>query len=109
MAAVDPQRPEPRVIAMVTVENVHGYLPTRYIGLINEVGSTVGEVIQALERKAVRRARERMADPRSAHDDHLYAVLGMRITAGTTTIGEPEWVAYGTLTSGHPTNPAEPS
>jgi len=102
MTAVDPQRPEPRIIAMVTVETVHGYLPTRYLGLIHEVGSTVGDVIQGLERKALRRAHDRLADPHSAHDGHLYAILGMRIIAGTTTIGEPEWVAYGTLTSGHP-------
>jgi hypothetical protein len=98
---VRPAPPEPRVIALVTVETVHGYQPTRYLGLIYEVGSTVTEVLQALERRALRRAEARRADPRAASDGHLYAVLGMRITAGTTTIGEPEWVAYGTLASGH--------
>jgi hypothetical protein len=102
MTGVDPQRPEPRVIAIVTVESVHGYLPTRYLGLIEDVGSTAGEAIQALENKALQRAAERIADPHSTNDGHLYAVLGMRITAGITAAGEPEWVAYGTLTSGHP-------
>jgi hypothetical protein len=102
MATVDPQRPEPRVIAIVTVDSVHGYQPTRYLGLIHEVGSTIGEAIQALEGRAMRRANARMADPRSAGEGHLYAVLGMRITAGITAAGEPEWVTYGTLTSGNP-------
>jgi hypothetical protein len=102
MSTVDPQRPKPRVIAIVTVETVHGYRPMRYLGLIHEVGSTVGESIQALEARALRRANDRMADPRAAGEGHLYAVLGMRITAGITAAGEPEWIAYGTLTSGHP-------
>jgi hypothetical protein len=101
MTRVDPQRPEPRVIAIVTVESVHGYLPTRYLGLIHEVRSTVGEAIEALEGRALRRATVRMADPDAARDGHLYAVLGMRITAGITAAGEPQWVAYGTLASGH--------
>jgi hypothetical protein len=102
MTAVDPQRPEPRVIAIVTVESVHGYRPTRYLGLIHEVGSTVGEAIQALEGRALRRATQRLADPHAARDGHLFVVLGMRITAGITAAGEPEWVVYGTLASGHP-------
>ena len=106
MTAVDPKRPEPRVIAIVTVESVHGYLPTRYLGLIHEVRSTVGEAIQALEGRALRRASVRMADPQAAHEGHLFAVLGMRIEAGITAAGEPEWVAYGTLTSGHPIHAA---
>jgi hypothetical protein len=97
---------EPRVIALVTLEELHNYRPDGYVGLVIATGSSVYEAGQALEERALRLARKARSDAAARGEPipagQVYAVVGLRFTAGITASGEPEWAAYGTLARGHP-------
>jgi hypothetical protein len=91
---------EPTVIALVTLENLHNYRPDGYVGLVTATGSSVYEAAQALEERAVLLARKARTDAAARGEPipagQVYAVLGLRFTAGITASGEPDWAAYGT-------------
>lgn len=97
---------EPTVIALVTLEELHNYQPDGYVGLVIATGSSVYEAEQALEERALLLARKALSDAAARGEPipagQVYAVLGLRFTAGITSSGEPEWAAYGTLARGHP-------
>jgi hypothetical protein len=103
MAAQPRSTGEPTVIAVVSLEDLHGYFPDSYVGLVLGNGSSAFDAVEALERRALQLARQSLA--RHAADPvptlpHVYAVLGMKLAAGTSASGQPEWVAYGTLARG---------
>src|SRR5437016_555351 len=97
--AAEPAPPrEPRVVALVSLEELRGYVPDSFVGIIMAVGSSPYEAVDALERRAVQLARE--SHTRHGADQvsvpHSYAVLGMRLAGGMSASGQPEWAAYGT-------------
>ena len=94
---------EPTTVTLVTVESLQGYVPDQYLGLVQSLGATSAEATKALEVRALARGVRAYAEAmrRRGTAAGIYVVLGMRITAGITAAGEPEWVAYGTLASGH--------
>jgi hypothetical protein len=53
--AVDPG--EPDTVTLVTVENLLGYVPDRYIGLVQALANSAAEATKALETRALLRAR----------------------------------------------------
>ena len=94
---------EPASVTVFTVDNLPGYRPDRYLGLVQALGSTAAEATKALEVRALARASRLWADDlrRRAATTGIYVVLGLRITAGINASGQPVWVAYGTLVRGH--------
>jgi hypothetical protein len=94
---------EPATVTLLTVENLPGYVPDRYLGLVQALGATSAEATQAIEVRALARARRAYADGlrRRSPAPGIYMVLGLRITAGINASGQPVWVAYGTLVHGH--------
>ena len=94
---------EPATVTLVTVEELQGYVPDRYLGLVQALGSTAAEATKALEVRALARATRAYAEAmrRLTGATGLYVVLGLRITAGINASGQPVWVAYGTLVRGH--------
>jgi hypothetical protein len=96
---------EPNVIALVSLEELQGFVPDGYVGLVLATGSTVFEAVRAMEQRAIELARKAIADRAARHASdpggRAYAVLGLRFAAGITASGEPEWAAYGTLARGH--------
>ena len=94
---------EPATVTLVTVENLQGYVPDRYLGLVQALGGTAAEATKALEVRALARASRAYAEAvrRHATADGVHVVLGLRITAGINASGQPVWVAYGTLVRGH--------
>jgi hypothetical protein len=96
---------EPATISLVSLEELHGYVPDGYVGLVMATGSTVYEAVQALEERALGLARQshaRHVQARDAAAGQTYAVLGLRIGGGIAASGQPEWVAYGTPARGVP-------
>ncbi|MDT5036978.1 MAG: hypothetical protein QOE03_2163 [Micromonosporaceae bacterium] len=95
---------EHAAIALVSLEELHGYLPEAYVGLVLATGSSAFEATHALEERAQHLTRRnqahRAAAGHQASSTHAYAVLGVRLTAGISPSGQPEWVAYGTLARG---------
>jgi hypothetical protein len=79
---------EPAVIALVSLESLHGYVPESYVGAVLATGSSAFEAVEALEQRALHLARETRAHPAPTRQDgstaHLYAVLGLRFAAGIT-------------------------
>ena len=94
---------EPATVTVVTVENLQGYVPDRYIGLVQALGATAAEATKALETRALSRARRTYAETvrRRVTAADIYVVLGLRIAAGINASGQPVWVAFGTLVRGH--------
>ena len=94
---------EPATVTLVTVENLQGYVPDRYVGLVQALAATAAEATKALEVRALARARRVYAEVerRRTSTAGIYMVLGMRIVAGINASGQPVWVAYGTLVRGH--------
>jgi hypothetical protein len=97
---------EPDTVTLVTVENLQGYVPDRYLGLVQALGNTAAEAAKALEVRALTRATRAYAEAvrRRAPTAGIYVVLSLRITAGINASGQPVWVAYGTLVRGHRPN-----
>jgi len=94
---------EPDTVTLVTVENLLGYVPDRYIGLVQALAASAAEATKALETRALVRARRAYAEAvrRRLPGAGIYVVLGLRISAGINASGQPVWVAYGTLVRGH--------
>jgi hypothetical protein len=95
---------EPASVTLVTVESLQGYVPDRYLGLVQALAASAAEATKALEERALTRARRTYAA--EATRRHLpaagiHVVLGMRLAAGINASGQPVWVAYGTLVRGH--------
>jgi hypothetical protein len=96
---------EPVTITLVTVENLQGYVPDRYLGLVQALAGSTAEATKALEVRALGRARRAYAEAPHRHTPApgIYVVLGLRVAAGINASGQPVWVAYGTLVRGHRT------
>lgn len=94
---------EPATVTLVTVENLEGYVPDRYLGLVQALAATATEATKALEVRALARTRRAYAEAvrRRTPAAGIYVVLGLRIAAGINASGQPVWVAYGTLVRGH--------
>ena len=92
---------EPHAVAVVSLEQPHGYQPEHYVGVVIARGGTVAEAVRDLEERALHMARETQPALAAGEEPPSYAVLGLRIAAGITASGQPEWVAYGTLARGH--------
>jgi hypothetical protein len=94
---------EPATVTLVTVENLLGYVPEHYLGLVQALAASAAEASKALEVRALARARRAYAEA-ARHRTvaaGIYVVLGLRLSAGINASGQPVWVAYGTLTRGH--------
>ena len=89
---------EPASVTLITVEHLQGYVPDRYLGLVQALAASAAEATSALEVRALARARRAYAGNPVAG---LYVVLGLRLSAGINASGQPVWVAYGTLVRGH--------
>ena len=85
---------EPATVTLVTVENLQGFVPDRYLGLVQALAASAAEATKALEERALSRARR-------ASVAGIYVVMGLRLAAGINASGQPVWVAYGTLVRGH--------
>ena len=94
---------EPDTVTLVTVENLLGYVPDRYIGLVQALAGSAAEAAKDLEVRALARARRAYAEAlrRRTAAGGIYVVLGLRLVAGINASGQPVWVAYGTLVRGH--------
>jgi hypothetical protein len=94
---------EPVTVTLVTVENLQGYVPDRYLGLVQALAASAAEASKALEVRALARARRAYAEAvrGRASAAGIYVVLGLRMAAGINASGQPVWVAYGTLVRGH--------
>ena len=94
---------EPDTVTLVTVENLLGYVPDRYLGLVQALANSAAEATKALEVRALARARRAYAEAarRRSPATGNYVVLGVRVAAGINASGQPVWVAYGTLVRGH--------
>lgn len=94
---------EPTSVTLVSLAELRGYVPEQYLGLIQASAASVTEAVQALEQRALNRARRAHADAarRRILLTGAYVVLGLRITAGINASGQPVWLAYGTLARGH--------
>ena len=94
---------EPVSVTLVSLAELRGYQPEQYLGLVQGSASTASEAVQALEQRALNRARRAHADAarRRVVATGAYVVLGLKITAGINASGQPVWVAYGTLARGH--------
>ena len=96
------QLPHEAPVALLSLEKLNGYLPEHYVALVRAVGCTPHEALQELERRAVEHARANHAEEIRDNGSAVgtYVVLGLRVTSGITSSGQPEWLAYGTLTRG---------
>jgi hypothetical protein len=96
---------EPATITLVTVENLQGFVPDRYLGLVQALAGSTAEATKALEVRALSRARRAYAESprRPSAAPSIYLVLGLRVVSGINASGQPVWVAYGTLVRGHRT------
>lgn len=94
---------EPAAVTLVTVENLHGYVPDQYLGVVQALAGSAAEATKALEVRALARARRAYAEAvrRRTTASGLFVVLGLRISTGINASGQPVWVAYGTLARGH--------
>lgn len=94
---------EPATVTLVSVESLQGYVPDRYIGLVQALAASAAEATKALEVRALARARRVHAEAghRRSPAAGIYLVLGLRLAAGINASGQPVWVAYGTLVRGH--------
>jgi hypothetical protein len=94
---------EPETVTLVSVENLQGFVPDQYFGLVQALAGSASEAAKALEQRALARARRAFAEAarRRTSAAGLYVVLGLRITSGINASGQPVWVAYGTLARGH--------
>ncbi len=94
---------EPATVTLVTVENLQGYVPDRYLGVVQALAASSAEATMALEVRALARARRAYAEAvrRRTPLAGIYVVLGLRLSAGINASGQPVWVAYGTLTRGN--------
>jgi hypothetical protein len=94
---------EPSTVSLVTVDNVQGYVPDQYLGLVQALAGSAAEATKALEVRALVRARRAYAEAvrRRTAVAGIYVVLGLRIATGINASGQPVWVAYGTLARGH--------
>lgn len=94
---------EPATVTLITIENLQGYVPDRYLGLVQALGASAAEATEALEARALSRARRAYAEAMRQRNPvaGLYVVLGLRLSAGINASGQPVWVAYGTLVRGH--------
>lgn len=99
--AHDIDDPPPTAVPYFTVESVGDRVPHVYVGLLMASGSSGFDAIAKLEKRSVemaQREHQRLSDSaRVRPGRHSYAVVGVRITAGTSSSGQPEWIAYGTL------------
>ena len=97
-----PELPHEPPVALVTLEKLNGYLPEHYVALVRSVGCTPHEALQNLEQHAMQHARTNHAEAARHNGSAVgtYVVLGLRMTAGISSSGQPEWLAYGTLTLG---------
>jgi hypothetical protein len=97
-----PAESVPQVVALVSLEELRGYVLDSIVGIVMATGSSPYDAVESLERRAVQLARESHArhvgDPRTV--PHQYAVLGLRFAGGVSASGQPEWTAYGTLARG---------
>ena len=105
-----PQLPHEPPVALVNLEKLNGYQPEHYVALVRGLGCTPHEALQELERRAVEHARANHAElaPENGVAIGTYVVLGLRVTSGITSSGQPEWFAYGTLTRGRRSYPLPP-
>lgn len=98
-----PQLPHEPPVALVSLEKLNGYQPEHYVALVRALGSTPHVALEHLERSAVEHARANHAEAVRENGSAIgtYVVLGLRMTSGISSSGQPEWFAYGTLTRGH--------
>jgi hypothetical protein len=93
--------PPPTSVAYATVEHIGEHVPHTYLGVLLASGSSGYDAVDALEKRALETARREHAQitdlGRPGHGRFIYALVGMRITAGMSSSGQPEWLAYGTL------------
>jgi hypothetical protein len=93
--------PPPDAVTLFTVDDV-GLLGHHVpLGVVIANGTSAYEAVAAFERNALQLARQahtRLAESAQPHSGRrTYVVAGMRIAAGTSASGQPEWIAYGTL------------
>jgi hypothetical protein len=93
--------PAPTSVAYFTLEHLGEQVPHTYLGVLLATGASGYDAVDALEKRALDTARHEHALMKAANRPtpgrHTYAVIGMRITAGMSSSGQPEWLAYGTL------------
>jgi hypothetical protein len=93
--------PPPTSVAYFTLDHVGEQTPHVYLGVVMATGPSGYNAVDALESRALATARDEHARTaaarRRASGRHTYAVIGMRIAAGMSPSGQPEWLAYGTL------------
>jgi hypothetical protein len=93
-----PGDPPPTSVPYFTIEHAGEHVPHAYLGVLLATGASGYEAVDALERRAVDTARAEHARITDAGPGrHTYAVVGLRVTAGMASSGQPEWLAYGTL------------
>jgi hypothetical protein len=93
---------EPATVTLLTVENLQGFVPDRYLGVVQALAGSAAEATRELEERALVRARRAYAETvrRRTAVASIHVVLGLRLTAGINASGQPVWVAYGTLVRG---------
>ena len=95
---------EPATVTVLTVETLQGYVPDRYLGVVQALAGSAAEATRELEDRALVRARRAYAEAvrrRTTTAAGIYLVLGLRLAAGINASGQPVLVAYGTLVRGH--------
>jgi hypothetical protein len=94
---------EPATVSLVTLDHLHGFEPAGYVGAVMATGAAAADAYDALGERALELAREsraRHVRRGNGAEAQVYVVLGVRLAAGVTASGQPQWVAYGTLTRG---------
>jgi hypothetical protein len=94
---------EPATVSLVTLDHLRGFEPTGYVGTVMATGAAAADAYDALGERALELAREshaRHVRRGEGAEAQVYAVLGVRLAAGVNASGQPQWVAYGTLTRG---------
>jgi len=94
---------EPATVTLLTVEHLQGFVPDRYLGVVQALAASAAEATRQLDERALLLARRAYAEAlrRRTAVPSIHVVLGLRLTAGINASGQPVWVAYGTLVRGH--------
>jgi hypothetical protein len=93
--------PPPTSVPYVTVDHVDERIPHIFLGVVLGNGASGYDAVDALEKRALDTARREhaqiAASGRPSPGRHTYALVGLRISAGMSASGQPEWLAYATL------------
>ena len=74
---------EPDTVTLVTVENLQGYVPDRYLGLVQALANSAAEATKAVEVRALARARRAYAEAVRRRTSAAASVTAATVSAGT--------------------------